>query len=335
MSEYNTGTIDLILSSCGDIGELKARLLPLLQSQRELWVEKIQQIISENNYSCSQLSELCKVSEPAVRKWRKGTLPQNRDMYIRIGFAAGYGLDEMNAFLTRYGRCPQLYVKSLEDTVCMFVLQSKSLPHTYETYLNLLDLIKQEIQRPAVAQGQAYATTYLSKFFAHVRSKEQLIEFVKIHAPSYKQAYSRLYSYIIAFLHLNLKNEIVNDGDGRKASFFSMANESGWSSSLRHCVSEIRNKRWFPLRHKVISLGLHLNMDNEEIDEMLQRAQMEPLYVKNPIEASIVWAIEEAKLSSLEDEIIPDGSSGLCVFVKYVLKQLGLDEEGSYLIDDL
>ena len=335
MGVYNTEDIRSIFDRCGDINELKEQLLPLLQSQRELWMEKIDQIISENNYSCKQLAELCKVSEVAVRKWRKGTLPQSRDTYIQIGFAAGYGLDKMNAFLTRYGQCPQLYVKSLEDTVCMFVLQSESLAHTYETYQNLLDLIKQEIQRPTTVQGQAYGTIYLSNFFATVRSKEQLIEFIKIHAPSYKQAYSRLYSYIIAFLQLNLKNEIVNDGDGRKASFHSMANESGWSSSLRRCVSEIRNKRWFPLRHKVISLGLHLNMDNEGINEMLQCAQMEPLYVKNPIEASIKWAIEQVKLSTLEDEIIPDGSSDLCDFVKNVLIQLDLNEESNYLIDDL
>lgn len=107
-----------------------------------------------------------------------------------------------------------------------------------------------------------------------------------------------------------------------------MASESVWSSSLRHCISEIRNKRWFPLRHKVISLGLHLNMDTEEINRMLQYAQMEPLYVKNPVEAFIMWAVEEVKLSSPEDEIIPDGSSDLFDFIKDVIKQLGLDKDG-------
>lgn len=335
MSTYDTGTIDSNLNSCGDIDELKERLLPLLQSQRESWMEKIEQILRDNKYTCRQLANLCKLSEPAVHKWRNGSLPQSRDMYIRIGFAAGYNLKEMNRFLQRYGRCPQLYVKSLEDSICMFVLQSESLDHTYETYLNLLDLIRQEIQGTTTADRQAFTTTHLSEYFTNVRSTEELIEFAKTHAPSYKQAYSRLYSYILAFLQLNLKNEIVNAHDGRKASFHSMANESGWSSSLRHCISEIRRERWFPLRHKVISLGLHLNMDTEGINRMLQYAQMEQLYVKNPIEASIVWAIEEAKLSSLEDEIFQDGSSYLCDFVKNVLVQLDLEEENNYLIDDL
>lgn len=162
-----------------------------------------------------------------------------------------------------------------------------------------------------------------------------MVEFARANAASYKQAYARLYSYIIAFLQVNLQSEYIVEGDGRKPSFHAMATESQWSSSLRHCISEIRNKRWFPLRHKIISLGIHLNMDTNAINRMLQYAQMEPLYAKNPIEASIMWAIEEAKLCSDDDAIIPDGSSALCDFVKDVLIQLGLADESNYLIDDL
>lgn len=335
MSVYSTGIFGSSLNNCDDIDELKRQILPLLQDQRSAWIERIEQILSDKKCTCKQLAQLCKVSEPAVRKWRKGSLPQSRDMYIRIGFAAGYNLEEMNAFLKRYGKCPQLYVKSLEDSVCMFVLESEYLEHTYETYLSVLDMVKQEFRGVTEVQCKAYTTGHLSEYFVNLRSLEEMIEFAKAHVPSYKQAYSRLYSYIIAFLHVNLQSEHTAAGDGRKASFHAMATESQWSSSLRRCMSEIRNKRWFPLRHKIISLGLHLNMDTAAINRMLQYAQMEPLYAKNPIEAAIIWAIEEAKLCSDDDAIIPDGSSNLCGFVKDILIQLDLAEEGNYLIDDL
>lgn len=335
MSVYTTSIIESSLNNCDDIEELKHKILPLLQDQRSAWMKKIEEILFDKNYTCKQLAQLCQVSEPAVRKWRKGSLPQSRDMYIRIGFAAGYNLEQMNAFLKRYGKCPQLYIKSLEDSVCVFVLESNYLAHTYETYLRVLDVVKQELQGITENPHTAYTTGHLSDYFANLKSLEEMIAFAKTHAPSYKQAYSRLYSYIIAFLHVNLQNEHTVQGDGRKASFHAMATESQWSSSLRHCISEIRNKRWFPLRHKVISLGLHLSMDTDAINRMLQYAQMEPLYAKNPVEASIIWAIEEAKLCSDDDAIIPDGSSDLCSFVKDVLIQLDLAEEGNYLIDDL
>lgn len=335
MSVYATGVIESNLSDCEDIEELKRKILPLLSDQRSVWAKKIEQILSDNQMTCRQLAQLCGVSEPAVRKWRKGALPQSRDMYIRIGFAAGYDLFEMNVFLKRYGKCPQLYVKSLEDSVCMFVLRSEYLAHTYETYRSVLDMVRQEFQGDPSDQRTAYSTGYLAECFMNLKSLEEMVAFVNTNTPSYKQSYARLYSYIIAYLHVNLQSEYMADGDGRMASFHSMATESRWSSSLRHCISEIRNKRWFPLRHKVISLGLHLNMDLDAINKMLQYAQMEPLYAKNPVEAAIMWAVNEARLCSENDEIIQDGSSELCDFVKDVLMQLDLAEEGNYLIEDL
>lgn len=335
MSLYTTKAIGKTINDCADIEEFKQNILPFLPDQRSQWSKKIEQILSDRRLSCKQLAQLCKVSEPAVRKWRKGSIPQSRDMYIRIGFAAGYNLDEMNMFLQRYGRCPQLYVKSLEDSVCMFVLQSDYLDHTYDTYLKVLDMVKLEMDGAPEVERQTYTTQHLSSRFANLQSMEEMIDFAKRYAPSYKQAYARLYSFIIAYLHINLRNEYTTENDGRKASFHAMATESQWSSSLRHCVSEIRNKRWFPLRHKIISLGLHLNMDAYAIDQMLRYAQMEPLYVRNPVEAAIVWAINEAQLCSDDDEIVPDGSSDLCNFVKNILLQLDLAEEGNYLIDDL
>lgn len=335
MGIYGTQMIRSGISHCADIEDLKQEILPLLQDQHSAWVEKIQRIMEEKQYTSKQLAQLCKVSDTAVRKWRKGSLPQSRDMYLRIGFAAGYDLAQMNAFLKRYGRCPQLYVKSLEDAVCIFVLESKTLAHTYETYSSVLDMVKEEFQGESEVQNAACTTGHLSVCFSSLSSIEEMVDFLKTNIPSFKQAYSKLYSFIIAYLYVNLQSENMVEGDGRKTSFHAMAVESQWSSSLRNCITEIRKKRWFPLRHKVISLGLHLNMDTDAINQMLQYAQMEPLYPKNPVEAAIIWAMNEARLCSVNDEIIPNGSSELCEFIKDVLEQLDLAEEGSYLFDDL
>lgn len=341
MDIYSTGVFSEKISHCDDIDELKRELLPKLKDQRSLWMEKIEQILTDTGYSCKKLAQLCKVSEPAVRKWRKGSLPQSRDMYIRIGFAAGYDKSEMNTFLKRYGKCPQLYIKSLEDSVCMFVLESDTVKSTYENYEKLLQMVKSEVQGLDCAYQSLCTTGDLSERFADLSSTDEMISFAKTYAASFKQTYAKLYSYIIAYLEINLKSSYDADWDKRKASFHSMATESQWSSSLRHCISETRNKRWFPLRHKIISLGLHLNMDTDAINKMLQLAHMEPLYSKSPIEAAIKWAIEDAKLCS-EDlvtdpdgSIVPDGSSDLCEYVKTILLQLDLAEEGNYLIEDL
>lgn len=327
MAAYTTGSVSDYLGHCEDVEDFRSILMPILQDQRELWKEKLRQILEETRYSVRQLAALCQVSEPAVRKWLRGSLPQSRDMYLRIGFAAGYGVEEMNAFLKRYGRCPQLYVKTPEDSACIFVLRSKTLAHTYPCYLEVLERIQSTLRAEASPSGCTYGTGRMSEYFSSLTSMEELDAFVSSNVGSYREAFSRLYSYVLSFLRLNLQDM----GDDQYASFHAMASESGWSSSLRHCITEIRARRWFPLRNKVISLGIHLNMDLEEVNNMLRYAQMEPLYPKNPVEAAVIFALEEAKLNEL---VYRDGSRELCRFVKDILTRLELSDS-EYLIDDL
>ena len=106
MDTYNTVRITDFLEHCEDTEDFKSILLPKLRNQRLMWQEKIQQILTDTGLSVRQLAALCRVSEPAVRKWRNGSLPQSRDMFLRIGFAAGYGVEEMNNFS---GRTPRQF----------------------------------------------------------------------------------------------------------------------------------------------------------------------------------------------------------------------------------
>lgn len=330
MHTYETSAIEKDLDNCEDLEDFIQTVVPKLSCWRSQWQQKLDHIFSSTGYSCKQFAQLCGVSEPAVRKWKNGALPQSRDMYIRIGFAAGYDLEEMNAFLKRYGRCPQLYAKSPEDIVCMFVLNSQTLPRTYATYQKLLTYVRAQTENPPGSAENVYSTGYLASQVADLQSEAQMLAFAREHAASFRDAYRRLYNFILFYLDLNLQSI----GDDSAASFHAMANESKWSSSLRHCISEIRNRRWFPLRHKIISLGIHLNMDKDCINEMLEKAQMEPLYAKNPLEAAVIFAIEDAKVMSENDRIIPDGSNDLCRYVKDILKQIDLTD-CAYLIDDL
>mgnify|MGYP002508233651 CR=1 FL=1 len=91
------------------------------------WSEKIQEIMARQHYTPQALATLCGVSRSGVVRWLEGSIPGRRDTFIRIGFAAEYDLSEMNKFLQRYGRYNQLYAKSLEDSVYIFVLNSETL----------------------------------------------------------------------------------------------------------------------------------------------------------------------------------------------------------------
>lgn len=115
-------------------------------------------------------------------------------------------------------------------------------------------------------------------------------------------------------------------------SVYELAEGQGWSSSLRQCVSAIRQRKWYPTRNKIISLGLHLSMDHEQVDKMLKLAHMEPLCAKNIFESIIMFILDDASLNDILDskseEYDPDE---LCRYARAVLKELDLSETGSFI----
>lgn len=327
MDIYSTNDLEEELLQCDNLDDLKEEILPRLQEQRIAWQWKIEQILRENEYSVTEMAKLCEVSAPSVRKWCKGSLPQSREMFIRIGFAAHYDLAEMNRFLQRYGRYPQLYAKSLEDSICIFILSSKSLPHTYRCYRRLLESMQADISGRKPDAQTVYATTEMEAYITHIQDEELMRQFVQEHVGEYRSAYDKLYKYIQTYLNRNRMSSV----DETQMSIQELAEQQNWSSSFRHCISEIRSGRWFPTRRKLISLGVHLNMDLDEVNQMLELAQMEKLCTKNPEEAVLIFALEDARLN---DAICCDGMDVLCNYVKDIFVQLQM-EDAEYILDEL
>lgn len=125
-NDYKTVYIKDEISRCEDINELREQIFPMIRTQQEQWTGKINAIIKESGYTKSKFAELCGVSRVTINKWCNGSIPKNRETFLRIGMAAGYGREKMNQLLQRFGRYPELYAKSLEDCVCIYVLDKYS-----------------------------------------------------------------------------------------------------------------------------------------------------------------------------------------------------------------
>ena len=76
------------------------------------------------------------------------------------------------------------------------------------------------------------------------------------------------------------------------------------------------------MRKKLITLGLYLNMTVDQINTMLELAQMEPLSVSNPVECAMIYAINDADLNDL---ICPDGGTELLEYVQEVLQKIEIE----------
>lgn len=327
LMEFTTRDLDDQIHQCDDLSDFRKEILPRLQDERAAWKEKINSIISENRYTKESFARLCEVTRPAVSKWCNGSLPSGREHFIRIGFAAHYDLREFNFFLQRYGRYPALYPKSLEDSVCIFVLNSEAYPHTYQLYRLILSRIEsamKDMRDPSASP--LYDTLALGGELLKVRSEDELAGFIERNASSYLEKYEKFYSYVRAFIVANNYDKVSD----KQYSVHALASAQGWTSSMRQCVSAIRRKKWFPLRRKVIALGLHLNMTADQINEMLSYAQMEALCARNPVESAIIYALNDAELN---DDIICDGTNDLCDLVRETLEALDLAGDGLLLND--
>lgn len=321
-----TTTINELMMHCDNIEDFKADILSRLTKWQEMWKSKINEIIAENNYSKSDIAKLCQVSRAAVLKWCNGALPQSREMFIRIGFAAGYNLDEMNLFLMRFGRYPELYPKSPEDCVYIFVLNSKTIEHSYSACQTIFNKISDVLEKNTgrskekkEADIKGPETKKMLEYLLTIDGIDELRSYLEENIDMFTGAFEGFYSYVREFVRKN-NNSYLDDI--KQDNINNLADTLGWSSSLRKCVYNIYAGNYFPIRGKVISLGLHLNMNVEEINRMLSLAKMEPLYVINPSECAIVYAVYDAEL----DDVIYEGTDDLLCHVNEIFAEIGMDE---------
>ena len=328
------------IGRCEDLEELKARIFPLLQSQQELWMQKMQEILAESGLTKSAFAKRFRVSRVSVDKWCKGAIPKNRETFLRIGMAAEYDLEKMNQLLRRYGQYPELYSKSLEDCVCIYVLnhrfdmdcvdnrESEKCEEAYglTAYDYILSQIKENMAADADMEIPDINTAQFAERLSQVEDADALTQFIYDNIATFSSAYQKFYAYVKMYVTINYQRY--------SSSVANLAEGQGWSSSLRQCVSAIRQNKWYPTRNKIISLGLHLSMDHEQIDEMLTLAHMEPLCAKNLFESVILFILDDAELNNMLDteseEFDPDE---LCRYARKVLLELDLPEIDAFLAE--
>lgn len=313
------------IARCEDIEELKERIFPLIKTQQEQWAAKINNMITESGLTKSKFAELSGVSRVTINKWCNGAIPKNRETFLRIGMAAGYGREQMDQLLQRYGRYPALYAKSLEDCVCIFVLDKEYGEEILTKYNYILDKIKENIIR-SDGNAEDVSTVFFDEKLSDVKNENELEMFIADNTAIFSSAYHKFYAYV--------KMQIMAEYETYGGSVFELAESQEWSSSLRQCVSAIRQGKWYPTRNKIISLGIHLNMDHDQIDEMLGLAHMEPLCAKNAFESVIMFILDDASLNDMLDvESEKFEADELCRYAREVLKEFDLPEVESFITE--
>lgn len=305
------------ISRCETVEQLRQTILPLLKSQKSIWEEKIAEIFEETGYTKTRFAELCGVSRVSVDKWCKGALPKNRETFLRIALAANYDIENTNQLLQRYGRYPALYSKSLEDCICIFVINSHfKEEEKIQKYQYILNRIQEQITKSNSGETQDITTEKFEDRLLTMDTEDKLEQFIAENIAIFSMAYHKFYAYVKFYIEVN--------GLSSQVQF--------WPSSLRQCVYAIRQNKWYPTRNNIIILGLYLCMDHEQVDEMLQLAHMEPLCAKNIIESVLIFILEDASLNNLLDTTCADFyRDALSIFARRTMETLNLPELDSFI----
>lgn len=238
--EIDVSEIEDRIERCENTDDFKKEIIPLLKSEQEEWIIKINKIIFDSGLSKTRFAEACGVSRGALNKWCKGSIPKKTDTFLKIAKIARYSSDETKDLLQKYGKCPRL--------------------------------------------------------------------------ESENNDFNEFYTSIITFIRVNFEKENI--------TVSKLADSQGWSSSLRQCVSAIRQKKWCPVRNKVISLGMHLGMRREQIDTILKLAYMEPLSPANIFEATVMFILESSELNFANIDMKNCNGDFMIEYAVEVIKQL-------------
>jgi DNA-binding XRE family transcriptional regulator len=310
------------ISACTSIDELKDKILPILKTQREQWAAKINNIISASGYTKTEFAKEIGISRQTVNAWCNGAIPKSRERFIQIGLAAMYSEEKMNRLLQRFGGYPELYSKSLSDCVCLFVLKNSYGRGAVKMYHEIIERIKTKIT--ADDSVESLSTVKMSEKLSDVGSESEMEQFINENSSAFATAYHRFYAYVMAHISANYNYECSN--------IWSMSSVQGWSESLRQSVYAINRHKWYPDRKDIISLGLHLSMDHEQIDKMLELARMEPLCAKNILECVIIYILEDAsRQGMLTDEVRFYEPDYLCTSARNILSDLDIPELKPFL----
>lgn len=328
---FETEDLKDAIINCESLDELREEVLPKLKSQKDQWRKKINEVIDKSGLSQEEFANRCKVSRQSVSKWcNKGAIPKKREQFIRIALASGCDIEYTNNLLQRYGRFPELYSKSLEDAICIFVIENVDPEKRWVEYDNILNTIKKVVLNEDGDESSDINTVNFNEKLSDVKTVSDLERFVFENVSVFAKAYNELYKYI----EINIESNYLNPdfAESYANNIYDMAVVQGWSSSLRQAVSAIRQRKWYPTRDKIISLGLHLSMTNDQINEMLEIAHMKPLYAKNIFESVIMFLVEDQDLNDKlnkekdkddENQFDPDE---LIRYIREELKELDIPE---------
>ena len=317
----NTQILERSIAACEDMEEFRL-LMQENASLNQAWAgyveEHIKPLRTRKRLTDQKLADGCGIrSLTTVGKFKK-LIPSERKYVIMMAMMLGLNAEQTNELLVRGARYPRLYSRNPEDAIWIYLLERGGSDMPAALFDAYWDIYVQEQDRYDREQGKAPRRLPKGTVLVHDeitvaarRAKMASVsaaaadriyrDLVRSHIQDYANGYWRLVEYI----------------DKQFQPFRSSANER-WKdhASFHHAYYErmqaLRDRRELPSRLFLVALGIHLEMDKDSINKMLDLAGMGPLYAKDRLEGSVVFLLEElyCKMPSVFFKIRTDPAYG-------------------------
>ena len=114
------------------------------------------------------------------------------------------------------------------------------------------------------------------------------------------------YSKLIRFIEQQMEK------NGNSISEFDFQNDKEKISQIYYReIRNIKNKQKIPTRIFLISLGIHMNLPVDKINELLDYAGMMPLYSKDVLESRLIFYLESLYINNPSYFAVSDEMVGL------------------------
>ena len=299
MAEMRTDMYGLLVGQCENQAEYEA-LVAEHQSLYRNWQEFIGPKIKKKGLKYTHIAEGCGVSRPIASAFDTH-IPVRRSNVIMLAMMLGMNEAETNDLLARHARFHKLYPKNPEDAIWIYLIRHGCTeePHkTFKKYKACYDRLLQEYQG-SEHTGDIQMTTFYAGCaipgggMGVLQDPEKDLEFQSMIIrllPSFQAGYARLMDYIDRCL----SEMDYLTGNVRRIKP-SEAFRSHPSFRRKYCdvIKDLRVKHELPSRMFLVALGIHLGMDTDHINEMLEMVYMGPLCPKDKLEGSVAFYLEE------------------------------------------
>lgn len=293
-----------VLDGIEDIKELLIKL----KSSSYNWSAFINAEKNSRGLKIIDFAPRCGTSRQTVSEWlNKGVVPDSKKTFIKIGMALSMDLDEVNRMLQRYGKYPKLYVKNLNDAVCIYVIKkckenggnSQYAGYPYGHVEVLLKKITDNYGEMVKEANFAnyYKTNKVETDVLQKQTDDEFLEFIDMNRALFmSKSYIKLQELIDEFVSIQYIAPESIDNKKQRVTVHALVTSGILNNGFENILTNLKAQDSVPGRIKIIALGIRFNLTTEMIDKLLELAKMEPLCAKDAVELVLIYAVRHAHL---------------------------------------